>query len=300
VWQWNHVPVDDKWSLSERRGFLRLHALAAADLWHARNTLTQRAIGPRSTVTVVVETAGLKPGDIAGLALFNRPYAWIGVEQGGDGAALTQFDEVTGQSTRVALKSSRVWLRADCDFIKDTASFRYSVDGKNYTGIGQPHTMAYGLITFQGVRYSLFAYNKETSAAGYADFDSIEVTEEARRPIPYGRRIEISVRGGPAKLQVGQAGSFTVVDRGLGRVALKADKGSVSVDRNGAVSLRSGPPGQSETFQWILTFEGELTLMSLASNRYLRVDPADGRIVADSPGPRPDGRDGVRFVWRTR
>ena len=27
VWQWNHVPVDGKWSLSERPGFLRLHAL---------------------------------------------------------------------------------------------------------------------------------------------------------------------------------------------------------------------------------------------------------------------------------
>ena len=48
VWQWNHVPVDGKWSLDERPGFLRLHALPAADLWHARNTLTQRAIGPRS------------------------------------------------------------------------------------------------------------------------------------------------------------------------------------------------------------------------------------------------------------
>jgi beta-xylosidase len=25
VWQWNHVPDDTMWSLSERRGFLRLH-----------------------------------------------------------------------------------------------------------------------------------------------------------------------------------------------------------------------------------------------------------------------------------
>jgi beta-xylosidase len=300
MWQWNHVPADGKWSLSQRPGFLRLHALAAADLWHARNTLTQRAIGPRSTVTVVIETAGLKPGDVAGFALFNRPYAWIGVEHGTDGVSLKQFDEVTGQRTQAALKGSRVWLRAECDFVKDTAGFRYSVDGKNYTAIGQAHTMAYGLITFQGVRYSLFAYNtKASEGPGYADFDSIEVTEEARQPIPYGRRIELSVRGGGAKLQVGKAGSFTVVDRGLGRVALKADGGFVSVDRNRVVSLRSGSPGQSETFQWILTFDGELTLMSLASNQYLRVDP-DGRVLADSPGPRPDGRDGVRLEWRAR
>jgi hypothetical protein len=95
-------------------------------------------------------------------------------------------------------------------------------------------------------------------------------------------------------------GSFTVVDRGLGRVALRAEDGFVSVDSDRAVSIRPDAPAQQETFQWIETFDWELTLLSLASNRYLRVDPANGRIVADSPGPRPGGQDGVRFHWRAR
>lgn len=297
VWQWNHVPVDGEWSLSERPGFLRLHSLLAPDLWHARNTLTERAIGPRSTVTAILETAGLKPGDIAGLALFNRPYAWLGVERASGGSAVTQFDEDTGHTNRVPLKHTRIWLRADCDFIQNTAHFSYSIDGKTFTGIGEPYIMAYGLITFQGVRYSLFSYNTQTGdQGGHADFDSIEVTEQAKRPIPYGKRIELSVAGGTARLQFGNAGVFTIIDRALGRVALRTDEGCVSVDRNGAVSIRPGTPAQAETFQWIETFDGELTLMSLATNRYLRLDPENGRVVADSPGPRPDGRDGVRFV----
>ena len=29
IWQWNHVPVAGKWSLTERKGYLRLHTLAA-------------------------------------------------------------------------------------------------------------------------------------------------------------------------------------------------------------------------------------------------------------------------------
>ena len=124
VWQWNHVPLDDKWSLRERPGFLRLHALAAADLWHARNTLTQRAIGPRSSVTAILDASALKHGDVAGLALFNRPYAWLGVERGNDGLVLIQFDEVTGITDRAPLKSARVWLRADCDFVKNVATFQ--------------------------------------------------------------------------------------------------------------------------------------------------------------------------------
>lgn len=275
VWQWNHVPADDKWSLSERPGFLRLHALPSSDLWRARNTLTQRAIGPRSTVTVVLDTKGMKTGDVAGLALFNRPYAWLGVESG----SVTLFDEVTGETARGApVKTSRVWLRAACDFMANKAAFSYSTDGKNYVPIGQPHTMAYGLITFQGVRYSLFAYNKGEGDGGYADFDSIAVKEEPRRPIPCGKTIELSSDGRAL-------GTFTVVDRGLGRVALKS---------------ASGSPLLSDTFQWMETFDGELILMSVANNRYLRLDPVDQKLVADSPGPKPDGKDGVRFVWKVK
>jgi hypothetical protein len=37
--------------------------------------------------------------------------------------------------------------------------------------------------------------------------------------------------------------------------------------------------------------------MALATNRFLRIDPATRRIVADSPGPLPDGSDGARFRW---
>jgi hypothetical protein len=299
VWQWNHVPVDGKWSLSERRGFLRLHALPAPDLWRARNTLTQRSIGPRSTVTATLETSGMKIGDVAGLALFNRPYAWLGIERSSKGHVVAYFDESTGEPVRTVVLAKRVWLRAECDFVRNKAAFRYSTDGKRYVSIGQPYTMAYGLITFQGVRYSLFSYNTlPGNDGGHADFDAVEVDEEAKRAIPYGKRIELSVHDGSAKLQFGERGIFTVVDRGLGRVALRTSDGFVSVDRNREVSVRTGAPTQSETFQWMETFDGEVILMSLLSKRYLRISPTDGKIVADSPGPRPDGRDGVRFLWR--
>jgi beta-xylosidase len=316
VWQWNHVPVDGRWSLQERAGFLRLHALPAADLWHARNTLTQRAIGPRSTVTVILDASGLAPGDVAGLALFNKPYAWIGVERGEDGLTLAQFDEATGKVAHAPLKSPRVWLRAACDFIRNTAVFQHSSDGRTYhpllpagsrpradtrrleDPIGEPHVMAYGLVTFQGVRSSLFAYNTRPGAAGgHADFDAIEVTEEPRSAIPYGQRIQLTVAGSPAPLALGKTASFTVLDRGLGRVALAADGSHLSVGADGVASLRRGPPAEAGTFQWMETFDGDLILMSLATKRYLRVE-SGGRLQADSPGPRPDGQDGVRLRWK--
>jgi beta-xylosidase len=307
VWQWNHVPVDGKWSLSERPGFLRLHALPAESLWTAKNTLTQRAVGPMSTATAALETAGMRPGDVAGLALFNRPYAWIGVERAADGTSITHFDEQSGATINVRLDGNRVWLRAQCDFLRDTAQFSYSLEGKTYKNIGEPFTMAYGLVTFQGIRYSLFSFNTQSEApGGYADFDSIQIAEPhpkgLMRDIPYRRRIVLRAHGKgpqqPIRVDGQTPTSLRVVDRELGRVALRSDLGYLSVNETGDVALKRGRPAEGETFQWMETFSGELILMSLRTNRYLRVDPATGALSADAPGPRPSGDDGVRFEWQ--
>jgi xylan 1,4-beta-xylosidase len=55
--------------------------------------------------------------------------------------------------------------------------------------------------------------------------------------------------------------------------------------------------GTAQNFQWIETPKGELVLMSLVTNRFLRIDPRAGDIRADNPGPMPDDSDGTRFIW---
>ncbi|ESQ73512.1 family 43 glycosylhydrolase [Asticcacaulis sp. AC402] len=312
VWQWSHVPVDAKWSLTERPGHLRLHTLPAADFWTARNTLTQRAIGPQSTPTAVLDAAGLKPGDVAGLALTNKPYAWIGVERGDDGLFLVQFNEYTNATTRVKIDATRVWLRAEADFLTEIARFSWSTDGETFMPVGEPFTMAFQLITFQGVRYSLFAYNTRRAEGGFADFDAIDVHEPHPRglmkPIPYGQQVRLTSWAAPTGLGVtdgkparGAPADFTVVDMKLGRAALKSGDMYLTVAADGAVSLKTGKPGTAQSFQWIETPTGELALMSLVTNRFLRIDPQkdnkSGAVVADSPGPQSDGKDGVRFTW---
>jgi xylan 1,4-beta-xylosidase len=85
---------------------------------------------------------------------------------------------------------------------------------------------------------------------------------------------------------------------GLGRVALKTGGKYLTVAEDAGVGLSAGKPGTAQSFQWIETPYGELVLMSLVTNRFLRVDPATGVVVADSPGPQSDGKDGVRFIWK--
>jgi hypothetical protein len=257
-----------------------------------------------------METDGMQSGDVAGLALFNRPYAWLGVERNAQGLTLAQFDEQSGQTVRVSLTTSRVWLRADCNFLENTSQFSYSVDGREFYNIGERLTMPYGLITFQGVRAALFSYNKSGVEGGFADFDSFTMNETSprglQRRIPYGRRVVLTAHGSAPQLQIGISGTslvagadpgieFSIVNRGLGRIALRSKDGFVSVDAGGTTSFRDRPAQAAETFQWIETMTGEITLMSLASSRYLRVDFETGKLLADSPGPRPDGKDGVRF-----
>ncbi len=312
VWQWNHVPVDTAWSLRERPGYLRLHIQPAANLWSARNTLTQRAMGPASSPVAVLDTAGLKPGDVAGLALFLEKYATLQVERSADGLFLVQRDLQADRTVRQPLAARRVWLKADADYLKEKARFSYSTDGKRFTPIGDDFTMVYTLKTFQGVRYALFAYNSSGAPGGYADFDSFTVDEPhphgLMHGIPLGKTVSFTsyqpeagtlATGLAAEMRQGTPGRFRIEDRKLGRVALHAAGGYVTVAPDGAVTLAAAAQGPAQVFQWSETPTGETVLMSLATNRYLRIDPASGTVSADSPGPQSDGKDGDRFVWNT-
>lgn len=325
VWQWNHLPDDGKWSLSERAGFLRLYSLPATNFWRARNSLTQRAIGPESTPTAEVEVSGMKPGDVAGLALLNWPYAWIGVARETNGLVIQQFDQITGKTASQPVNSTCLWLRAHCDFDTEKATFSFGTNGTNFQALGSELTMVFQLKTFQGVRYSLFHYNTTGAPGGYADFDKFTVDEPRSRgltkPIPIGEVITISSLGDGSVLAVKNATlttvptadplasspstRFRVLDRKLGRIALQPESGGgfVSVSASGdagEVKLQPGEPGDAETFQWEDLQRGDILLLSLATHRYVRADPDNaGSVSANHPGPRPDRKDGSCFSWKT-
>jgi hypothetical protein len=262
-----------------------------------------------STPTVLLDASNLKAGDTAGLGLLNLPYATLGVEKLTDEFNVVLYDQRRNQSVRVKMPGTRIWLRAHCDFLKERARFSYSFDGVTFQSIGDEVVLVYQTFTFQGVRYGLFSYNGTGAEGGFADFDSIDVyqphTHGLMRPIPYGRSIRLTSFHGATGLAAnhgilasGVPTRFEIVDRRLGRVALRLGRRYVTVGADGGVTLgasQSGPPTQN--FQWIETPTGELVLMSLATDRFLRIDPKTGDVRADSPGPMPDDSDGTRFIW---
>ena len=75
VWQWNHNPDNSLWSVSERKGFLRLKTgRIDSSFVLARNTLTQRTIGPESTGSALLDASNMKEGDFAGLGLLQKNF----------------------------------------------------------------------------------------------------------------------------------------------------------------------------------------------------------------------------------
>ncbi|MBN2594371.1 MAG: family 43 glycosylhydrolase [Sedimentisphaerales bacterium] len=326
VWQWNHVPDDTKWSLTEKPGVLRLHSLASDDFWMARNSLTQRPMGPESITTVELDASGLKPGDTTGLALLNAPYAWIGLVKTAEGITLQMFDQTNNKTTNAPSNPTHVWLRVACNFDTEEAVFSWSTDGKEFTPLGEPFIMAYQLTTFQGVRPALFNYNTSGQTGGFADFDNYTVEEpRARgieREIPMGKTIVLTsgadgsflVSNEEKMILQSVSGSspnagtpnirFKVIDCGTGRVALQANNGRfVSVATDGdSVAIKKAKVSDltdAEKFQWVNLMRGDTMLMSLTNHRYLATRPNEpGPVTVSATGPQPDRKGGACFKWK--
>lgn len=322
IWQWNHVPVNDKWSLTKRKGYLRLNALPAKDFWNARNSLTQRCIGPVSIGSTEIDLNGLSDGDIAGLGLLNMPYSWIGVARTKDGFEVEQFDQQRNKLLREKLTGKKVWLKANCDFETEMAVFSYSTDGSNFKILGEEFIMIFQGRTFQGVRFGLFNYNTEGKEGGYADFNSFIVNEPRPhgliKPIPYGKTITLSSLADSTVLvnwkgflrpvakgkTVSENSKFKIVDKGNGRISLQSitNGGWVTVVGSGGmaeVRIEKEEQGDASVFQWQDMLQGDIMLMSLSTHRYLFADPFQKSLCsANAPGSRPDRKDGSCFFWQ--
>jgi len=177
-WQWNHNPDNTKWSLTERQGFLRMTTgKIVSNITEARNTLTQRAVGPFSSGWISMDTSKMLDGDVAGLAAFQEEYGFIGVKQ----EAEKQYIVVVEKGKEVArerLQQQQIYLKVDFDFMEDQASFFYSYNGRQWTILGNELKMSYTIPHFMGYRFALFNYATEQSG-GYVDFDYFRFSPEA-------------------------------------------------------------------------------------------------------------------------
>lgn len=204
-WQWNHNPIDEAWSLTERAGYLRLKTAKVVDNINlAPNTLTQRMGGPECTGTVCIDVANMKDGDHAGLAAYNGDSGVLQVVKKGGKLVLQLTEEKSVfkrprniervdvevlEEVALKLKSKKaadtkkpqqlIWLRVHGDFNenRDMASFSYSTDGENFVSIGREVKMVFDYQRhFMGTKFAIFNYATK-KVGGYVDVDSFKYDE---------------------------------------------------------------------------------------------------------------------------
>ena len=204
-WQWNHYPAEGAWSLTERRGWLRLKTTGIAENLHqAQGMLTQRIFADpdrASTATIRLDVSHLKEGDRAGICIFQDPYAMICVEKeppqpslkgretGSPYRLVWRQDKVrdAGRGFEAAEKTMSiepkkciVYLRAAIKYGENKARFLYSLDGKTWEPFGGETQQSFNLSVFVGSRFGIFCYATKQKG-GYADFDWFEANSEAER-----------------------------------------------------------------------------------------------------------------------
>jgi beta-xylosidase len=183
VWQWNHNPDNKLWSVTARKGYLRLTTgRLDSNFLQARNSLTQRTIGPVCTGSISLDVSNMKEGDLAGLGLLQKNYGLVGVKLEGGQKNIIMISAETGKPVQLASVPATqhiVHVKATCDFTnrKDIAEFYYSLDGQTWTLIGQPLKMAYTIPQFIGYRFALFNY-ATSNTGGWVDFDYFNITDK--------------------------------------------------------------------------------------------------------------------------
>jgi len=183
IWQWNHNPDNKLWSVTQRKGYLRLiTGRVDTTFTQARNTLTQRTFGPVCSGSTAINVARMKEGDFAGLALLQKKFGQVGVMLDDGAASVVMVSAQTGRPVveeSVPLKQKRVFLKAECDFrnLADRGYFFYSLDGRTWIPIGKSLEMEYSMPHFMGYRFGLFNYATRTPG-GYVDFDWFRIGQE--------------------------------------------------------------------------------------------------------------------------
>jgi beta-xylosidase len=186
IWQWNHNPVPEAWSLTERTGWLRLKAQPAEFLDKARNTLTQKLWDDTGIIEVKMDVALMKDGQRTGFAFMSGNFfGFIGVDQtsgirrvvwhNGDGLPSVENNlwPILCPDCRAklfgggpALTGNDIWLRGT--YNGSSARLSYSLDGQTFVDTGTKVRLRFGF--WKGARVSIFSYG---GGGGSADFDYV-------------------------------------------------------------------------------------------------------------------------------
>ncbi|EDU39446.1 glycosyl hydrolase family 43 protein [Pyrenophora tritici-repentis] len=179
AWEWNHNPDNTKWSMASGGGVNLQTTTVTQDIYQARNTLTHRILGPKSSGTFRIDISKMKSGDRAGAVLFRDTAAYIGIHKDSSATNLVMVNgiamnsdwstkstgSVAATGPSIPASTTDLYLRIQADitpaFGTNTArqnTFWYSTDGTNFKQLGPAFGMSNTWQFFTGYRFGVFNF----------------------------------------------------------------------------------------------------------------------------------------------
>ena len=174
--QWNYQPREDFYSLTERKGWLRLKAfrpVESGNIMKAGNTLAYRVIQFEGSAEIKLDISAMADGQIAGICHFSQDNSYLGVRMI-DGKKYIEFKTAdTNPIYGMEITKKQIWFKSEWDR-NGVSRYSYSLDGKKYILFGADYQLKWG--AYRGDRVGVFSFN-DLSDSGYVDVDFFKNTE---------------------------------------------------------------------------------------------------------------------------
>lgn len=174
--QWNYQPREDFYSLTERKGWLRLKAfrpVETGNIMKAGNTLAYRVIQFAGSAEIKLDISAMADGQIAGICHFSQDNSYLGVRMI-DGKKYIEFKTAdTNPIYGMEITKKQIWFKSEWDS-NGVSRYSYSLDGKKYILFGADYQLKWG--AYRGDRVGVFSFN-DLSDSGYVDVDFFKNTE---------------------------------------------------------------------------------------------------------------------------
>ena len=167
-WQFCHNPHNDYWSLTDRSGSLTIMAQRSSNLMMAHNILTQKIMGWKGLISVMIDVSELKDA-YAGLTSMGQSFYAIGVTNRkgrlclyqDNGFRMSYFEDIP-------INADSVCLGLEYDALTNKFQFMAGTDRDSLKPIGKEFRQSNGF--WKGTRVGLFCYNVNADG-GKAHFD---------------------------------------------------------------------------------------------------------------------------------
>jgi beta-xylosidase len=211
-WQINHNPVSEKWSITERSGYLTVEAMKASDLRNSKNMFTQKIMGYYGEAATEIDCSNMAEGQRAGLFCTGSKYNAIGVEHKNGKNFI--YIELDGNAEQIAeITETTVYFKAYLNANSNHHQLYYSLDNSTFIECGSPYSLQSR--DWKGARVGIFSYNT-ISDSGKAQFNWFKYDYDG----PGGYVNQIEEPGGYADWHVWNELSALVKNNGDGTFSL--------------------------------------------------------------------------------